>query len=39
VSVFVRGVGEGLWHGKFTPAWTGFQPLGGTVAATDALSV
>jgi hypothetical protein len=38
VSVFVRGVGNGLWSGRFTPAWTGFQSLGGNVAATDALT-
>ena len=37
VSVFVRGLGDGLWHGKFTFGWSGFQPLGGTVSATDAL--
>jgi len=37
VSVFVRGFGDGLWHGKFTFGWGGFQPLGGTVSATDAL--
>jgi hypothetical protein len=37
VSVFVRGVDNSLWSGRFTPGWTGFQPLGGTVNATDAL--
>jgi hypothetical protein len=38
VSVFVRGVDNSMWSGRFTPAWTGFQPLGGTVNATDALT-
>ncbi len=37
VSVFVRGIDNSMWTGRFTPGWSGFQPLGGTVNATDAL--
>jgi hypothetical protein len=37
VSVFFRGTDNALYHGRFTPPWSGFQSLGGTIAATDAL--
>ena len=39
VSVFVRGSDNALWHGRFTSSgWSGFESLGGSVAATDALA-
>jgi hypothetical protein len=38
VSVFVRGSDNALWHGRYTPGWTGFQSLGGNVQSTDALT-